>query len=111
MFPYSSRRGAIQRTGVAEAHGQFGRNPVRARWRGRRIARRRSDANCLAIPARGPLPHRNQGVAEFYTRVRDCYLDLAKAEPERFVVVDASGTLDQVSALIDELANEILKDK
>jgi dTMP kinase len=49
--------------------------------------------------------------AEFYTRVRDCYLDLAKAEPERFVIVDASGTLDQVSALIDELAIEILKDK
>jgi dTMP kinase len=50
-------------------------------------------------------------LAEFYTRVRDCYLDLAKAEPERFVIVDASGTLDQVSALIDELAIEILKDK
>ncbi|MCH7899153.1 MAG: dTMP kinase, partial [Proteobacteria bacterium] len=49
--------------------------------------------------------------AEFYTRVRDCYLDLAKAEPERFVIVDASGTLDEVGALIDALATEILENK
>ncbi len=49
--------------------------------------------------------------AEFYTRVRDCYLDLAKAEPERFVIVDASGSLDEVRALIDALAIEILEDK
>jgi len=49
--------------------------------------------------------------AEFYTRVRDCYLDLAKAEPERFVIVDASGTLDEVGALIDELATKILENK
>jgi len=49
--------------------------------------------------------------AEFYTRVRDAYLDLASAEPERFVIVDASGTLDEVSALIDALAIEILENK
>ena len=49
--------------------------------------------------------------AEFYARVRKCYLDLAKAEPERFVIVDASGTLDEVSALIDDLATEILGNK
>ena len=49
--------------------------------------------------------------AEFYARVRKCYLDLAKAEPDRFAIVDASGTMDEVSALIDELATEILGNK
>lgn len=48
--------------------------------------------------------------AEFYTRVRDCYLQLAAAEPERFVVVDASGSLDQVGAAIDAVAAALLDD-
>jgi dTMP kinase len=48
--------------------------------------------------------------AEFYTRVRGTYLQLAEAEPERFVIVDASGDLDEVSALIDEVAQSLLLD-
>ena len=48
--------------------------------------------------------------AEFYTRVRGTYLQLAEADPERFVIVDASGELDEVSASIDALAAMILGD-
>lgn len=48
--------------------------------------------------------------ADFYTRVRDGYLQLAAAEPERFVIVDASGGLEQVGAAIDAIALELLND-
>jgi len=46
--------------------------------------------------------------AEFYTRVRASYLQLAAAEPDRFLVVDASGDLDEVSASIDAVAAMLL---
>jgi len=35
--------------------------------------------------------------AEFHQRVRDGYLELAAADPETWVVVDAAGTVDEVS--------------
>lgn len=46
--------------------------------------------------------------ADFYARVRETYLSLAEAEPDRFVVVDASGSLDAVSAAIDEFGAMLL---
>ena len=49
--------------------------------------------------------------AEFYTRVRESYLQLAESEPERFVIIDASGELADVSASIDALATTILGEK
>jgi dTMP kinase len=48
--------------------------------------------------------------ADFYTRVRASYLQLAESEPERFVIVDAAGSLDEVRASIDDLAAVILGD-
>jgi len=48
--------------------------------------------------------------ADFYTRVRASYLQLAESEPERFVIVDAAGSLDEVGASIDVLAAVILGD-
>ena len=47
---------------------------------------------------------------EFYERVRKAYLDLAAGEPERFAVVDASGTLEQVSAELDAVADSLFSD-
>ncbi len=47
---------------------------------------------------------------DFYTRVRASYLQLAESEPERFVIVDAAGSLDEVGASIDDLAAVILGD-
>ena len=46
--------------------------------------------------------------ADFYTRVRQCYLDLAAGEPERFAVVDAAGTLEEVSAALDVVTDSLL---
>ena len=36
----------------------------------------------------------------FHRRVRDGFLELASAEPERFIVIDATRTLDEVAAAI-----------
>lgn len=38
--------------------------------------------------------------AEFHTRVRDAYLALAAAEPERFLVLDATRPVDELAGLI-----------
>ncbi|MDX1508663.1 MAG: dTMP kinase [Woeseiaceae bacterium] len=47
--------------------------------------------------------------ADFYTRVRDTYLALAAEHPERWVIVDAAGELDEVRAAIDAVAARILE--
>ena len=39
---------------------------------------------------------------EFFETVRSAYLDLANAEPERFLVVDASVTVEQMQKIIRE---------
>ncbi len=39
---------------------------------------------------------------EFFETVRSAYLDLAQAEPERFLVVDASVSVEQMQAVIRE---------
>lgn len=59
---------------------------------GLRRARARNDASAV---------HRDEGRFEaedlrFFRRVREGYLALAKEEPQRFVIVDASGTPDDV---------------
>lgn len=46
--------------------------------------------------------------AGFYERVRETYLRLAEAEPDRFIVVDASGSLDEVDAAMEEVARLLL---
>ena len=47
---------------------------------------------------------------EFFRRVRDKYLARARAEPERFAVIDGTGTLSEVSRQIERvLARKILK--
>lgn len=46
---------------------------------------------------------------EFFARVRQRYLDLAAAEPDRFVVIDASGTLEEVGKSVEAAGQYILK--
>ena len=48
---------------------------------------------------------------EFFSRVRQTYLQLAEREPERFVVVDVSRDLDTVRGVIAEIADLLLNDK
>ncbi len=45
---------------------------------------------------------------EFFEAVRACYLELAAAEPERFLVVDARLTVDQIQAQIRARVDELL---
>ena len=47
---------------------------------------------------------------EFFNRVRDTYLALAQAEPERFTVVDCSRDLASVQAALRVIADDILSD-
>ena len=41
----------------------------------------------------------------FHERLRQGYLELAKQEPERFIVIDASGSIDEVTEKIIEAYN------
>ncbi len=49
--------------------------------------------------------------AAFYERVRSAYLALAEAEPERFEIVDASGSIEAVSLEVDRLVSRMLDAK
>ena len=45
---------------------------------------------------------------DFFERVRECYLALAEAEPERFAVVDASLDKESVRASIESIIEHII---
>ncbi len=47
---------------------------------------------------------------EFFARVRECYLDLAIAEPDRFVVIDTTRSLEDVQADVMLLVQQLLAD-
>lgn len=47
--------------------------------------------------------------AEFYERVRASYLGIAKAEPERFRVVDANGPVEEIHAEVVKVVNAFLE--
>lgn len=41
--------------------------------------------------------------AEFYTRVREAYLGIAEREPDRFIVVEASGSIDDIHGSVMDI--------
>ncbi len=47
---------------------------------------------------------------DFFMRVRECYLQMASNEPERFVVIDATQSLQEVGEQISTLADQLLSD-
>ena len=47
--------------------------------------------------------------AEFYARVRDAYLGIAKREPQRFRVIDGSGSIEEIHISAVEIVSTILK--
>jgi dTMP kinase len=59
---------------------------------------------------RGAADRMDSEQAEFYQRVRDGYLELAKADPDRFAVVDASQELAQVQTAIALEIRRLLSD-
>jgi dTMP kinase len=46
---------------------------------------------------------------EFFAAVRQGYLELAAAEPERFLVIDATSSKEQIQAQIQARVAELLK--
>jgi dTMP kinase len=46
--------------------------------------------------------------AEFYSSVRAAYLKIAEAEPERFKVLDANGSIEEIHANVAAVINEFL---
>jgi dTMP kinase len=46
--------------------------------------------------------------AGFYERVRGAYLTIAKDEPERFRVVDASSSTGEIKTVVLEIVSEFL---
>jgi dTMP kinase len=46
---------------------------------------------------------------DFFQRVRECYLQIAAREPDRFVVIDTTRDIDEVSADVANLIDEILR--
>ena len=59
---------------------------------------------------RGEADRLDSEEAQFYKNVRQGYLELAKAEPDRFAVVDASQELEQVQAAIALEIRRLLSD-
>ena len=61
------------------------------------------------VRERGGAPDRmEQNRPEFLERVRQTYLDQAEKEPDRFVVIDASRSLDEVTRGIEKALEERL---
>ena len=60
---------------------------------------------------RGELDRFEVEQADFFSRVRQSYLELAAAEPGRYRVVDCSRELDVVQAAIREIATKLFFDK
>ncbi len=48
---------------------------------------------------------------EFYARVRRAYLKIAEAEPQRFRIVDANGSTEEVHARVLEVVTQFLSKK
>ena len=59
---------------------------------------------------RGGADRLDSQTASFYQTVRDAYLSLAAAEPERFAVIDATQSLHQVQVDIAVEINRLLRD-
>ena len=46
--------------------------------------------------------------AEFYTRVRNSYLGIAKREPERFKVIDAWGSVEEIHSEVIRIVDQVI---
>ncbi len=63
-----------------------------------------------AATRRGPVPDRLEAAGEaFHRRVEEGFAALAAADPDRWVVVDARGTVDEVAARVWEAVSTRLR--
>lgn len=51
----------------------------------------------------------DEETADFYSRVRAAYLRIADSEPERFKIIDAVGSVDEIQARVVEVVSAIIK--
>ncbi len=51
----------------------------------------------------------DEETAEFYTRVRSSYLGIAKREPERFRVIEASGSVEEIHSTVVAIVSDKLQ--
>ncbi len=58
---------------------------------------------------RGELDRFENERLSFFVKVREAYLERAAADPQRFAVIDASGTLEQVQQQIAEVLHHYLE--
>ena len=49
--------------------------------------------------------------AEFHTRVRNAYVDIANAEPARVKVIDARGSVQETHTAVMEIVMPFLRDR
>jgi len=49
--------------------------------------------------------------AEFHTRVRNAYVQIAKAEPDRVKVVDARGSVQETHLAVMDIVIPFLRDR
>jgi dTMP kinase len=49
--------------------------------------------------------------AEFHTRVRNAYIEMAKAEPDRFRIIDARGPVQETHETVMNIAMPFLKER
>lgn len=71
-----------------------------------RTTRRSTSKNAAARGARDRLDIEN---AEFHARVRDAYLSIAEAEPERVKVIDTSGPVDRTHEHVKQIIVPFLR--
>ena len=61
----------------------------------------------VAVTRRGGAPDRMEAnTSDFFERVRLGYLEMAKSSPERWAVIDATASLDAVTAQVDQVLAE-----
>ena len=51
----------------------------------------------------------DEETTDFYTRVRTAYLRIAEREPDRFKIVDAVGSVEEIQARVVEVVSTIIK--
>ncbi len=51
----------------------------------------------------------DEETADFYSRVRTAYLRIADSEPERFKIIDAVGSVEEIQARVVDVVSAIIK--
>ncbi len=53
----------------------------------------------------------DEETGEFYTSVRNAYLEIARDEPERFQIIDANGSIEEIHAAVTRVVTQFLDDR